>query len=341
MIHHRLSRSTLSVGLACLCVLFVSLQACSIQSTPSQPGQAGQETPTFNVEEFFRVWDQGLAVGQPTTPTTFTISESWFVTEIQSFHWNNGQGVANVGIIALRFNDGARYVWRAIGKPGEGGVPNAYWVVTPNIVLPPGTYTVENSDWDTWSQNAATGNAGMAWGSGIRSETPVLPFTPQPMLPTVTKTIPYPGKYSCSDCISDQYLEDFKLLGGFIPLEWVGSGWTYLSVTVDQAGNVTEANTYLSISTSLEGCSDGIYNFDATSATGKYDPATKLLVVDMTGDESHSSLEGGTFCAKYDLNGTTTIRFVFMANAQGSLVLCKPGETGDACLNNPMAILTY
>jgi hypothetical protein len=47
-------------------------------------------------------------------------------------------------------------------------VANAYWVVKPNVVIPPGTYTVVDSDPGTWAQNSETLGKGMAWGKGIR-----------------------------------------------------------------------------------------------------------------------------------------------------------------------------
>ena len=119
-------------------------------------------------QEFFRVSSTGGANNGATKPTTFTINAWWLVTEIVNYHWNNGQG-KTPGTIGLRAADGTIYgPWQATGQPGSGGVPNAYWVVKPNIIIPPGTYTVLDSDPTTWSQNEETGGAGMSWGKGIR-----------------------------------------------------------------------------------------------------------------------------------------------------------------------------
>ena len=119
-------------------------------------------------EEFFRVASIGVAYDGATAPTTFSISESWLVTYLLTYHWNNGQG-KTPGTVGLRAADGTTYgPWQATGEPGQGGVPNAAWVVKPNIVIPPGTYTVLDSDPSTWAQNDETGGAGMSWGSGIR-----------------------------------------------------------------------------------------------------------------------------------------------------------------------------
>jgi len=51
---------------------------------------------------------------------------------------------------------------------GQGDVPDAYWVVNPNLVISSGTYTVIDSDPDTWAQNSETNGIGMAWGLGVR-----------------------------------------------------------------------------------------------------------------------------------------------------------------------------
>jgi hypothetical protein len=120
------------------------------------------------VEEFFRVFSIGTANNGASKPTTFSIAESWLVTSIHTYHWNNGKG-ATPGTIGLRASNGTIYgPWKATGEPGQGGIANAFWVVKPNIVIPRDTYTVLDSDPSTWAQNQETGGAGMAWGLGIR-----------------------------------------------------------------------------------------------------------------------------------------------------------------------------
>jgi hypothetical protein len=130
-------------------------------------------TPPPAVEEqFFQVLSLGAAYNGATAPTTFSISESWLVTYILTYHWNNAEGAAP-GTVGLRAADGTTYgPWQATGEPGQGGVPNANWVVRPNVVIPPGTYTVLDSDPSTWAQNEETGGVGMSWGSGIRQGNP-------------------------------------------------------------------------------------------------------------------------------------------------------------------------
>ncbi|MFH1908592.1 MAG: hypothetical protein ABIL11_14620 [Chloroflexota bacterium] len=137
------------------------------QETETPPTM--QETPLPEiVEEIFKFGSNSAVFNGITAPTTFTINEAWLLTVITTYHWNDARG-ATPGTIGLRAADGTTYgPWQASGLPGQGGVPDAYWVAHPGIVIPPGTYSVIDSDPSTWAQNADTGGAGMAWASGVR-----------------------------------------------------------------------------------------------------------------------------------------------------------------------------
>ena len=153
--------------LAALLVLMLGTAACSQQQrvTPATP-VAG------TAEEIFVLTSIGSAHNGATAPTTFTTTRSWQVTEIKTYHWNEGNG-AIPGTISLVADDGASYgPWQASGLPGQGDVSNAYWVVNPNIAIPAGTYSIIDSDPDTWAQNSETGGAGMAWVSGVSQGKP-------------------------------------------------------------------------------------------------------------------------------------------------------------------------
>lgn len=99
----------------------------------------------------------------PTAPTVFTLESQMRISRIRTYHWNHGQGMTP-GSISLRDSAGNTYgPWQAYGEPGMGGVPDAYWVVEPDVVLPPGRYEVVDSDPSTWSQNSDTGGRGVTW----------------------------------------------------------------------------------------------------------------------------------------------------------------------------------
>lgn len=125
------------------------------------------------VEPIFTITSVGVAYNGASEPTVFTIDESWLVTEIKTYHWNDGKGVVP-GTIGLTAADGTTYgPWQATGLPGQGGVENAYWVVSPQVTIPAGSYTVVDSDPATWAKNDAdTGGMGMTWAVGIRQGNP-------------------------------------------------------------------------------------------------------------------------------------------------------------------------
>ena len=134
--------------------------AASTPEVASAPGMVtgrplDEPAPVCNVENIYAV-DNG-----PTAPATFTVNSPHLVTYIRNYHWNYARG-ATPGTIGLKDRDGKIYgPWQAGGLPGQGGVPDAYWEVFPNVVIPAGTYTVIDSDPSTWSHNTGTGGVGM------------------------------------------------------------------------------------------------------------------------------------------------------------------------------------
>ena len=104
----------------------------------------------------------------PSRPTSLNLDRNTVVTKITTYHWNFGRGTPEPGMIGLRSDSGRVYgPWGAKGSSGQGGVPNAYWVVTPNVELPAGYYTIVDSEPTTWAQNRESGGAGMAWIEGV------------------------------------------------------------------------------------------------------------------------------------------------------------------------------
>ncbi|PKL75734.1 MAG: hypothetical protein CVV27_13855 [Candidatus Melainabacteria bacterium HGW-Melainabacteria-1] len=134
-----------------------------------RPTPMASATPAPSTQDQV-LFDNGniLAVfNQPTAPTQFTLAQATLMTYLQTYHWNNAQGSAG-GTIGLRDSTGKLYgPWPVSTRPGQGGVPNAYWFVEPHIVLPAGDYTVVDSEPATWSQNSANGGQGMAYVKGL------------------------------------------------------------------------------------------------------------------------------------------------------------------------------
>ncbi len=119
------------------------------------------------------IFDNGniaTVYNNPLRPTVLTIDRPHYITKIVNYHWNNARG-ARPGTISLRDSYGRVYgPWQAAGSPGQGGVPNAYWNVYPNIVIPPGTYTIIDSEPSTWAQNSGTQASGMSRVEGYPAE---------------------------------------------------------------------------------------------------------------------------------------------------------------------------
>jgi hypothetical protein len=140
-------------------------------TSPTTHGGTATAVPTGTVEKLFAIESiQGVSEN-PTKPSTFGIETAFFVTKIDTYHYNNG-GIPP-GTISLRSSDGKVYgPWQATGLPGQGGVPNATWTTTPNVELPPGQYTVVDSSPATWSWAPDTGGRGIVAVYGIFTALP-------------------------------------------------------------------------------------------------------------------------------------------------------------------------
>ncbi len=96
----------------------------------------------------------------PQNPTEFTFDEPWHIVYMENYHYfNNGELPGEIGLV---HEDGTVYgPWKCVGRVGQGGVENAYWVCYPYVTLKAGKYTVTDSDPDTWSHNSQSNNCGM------------------------------------------------------------------------------------------------------------------------------------------------------------------------------------
>jgi len=118
-------------------------------------GAAPEEAPVI-----FNNGNSYAVVSGARTPTPIRFDRTCHVTEIVTYHWNDARG-ATPGRIRIADSSGRELgSWTATGRPGQGGVANTYWVVTPEIVLPRGEYLVSDTSPATWAQNSASGGVG-------------------------------------------------------------------------------------------------------------------------------------------------------------------------------------
>ena len=139
-------------------------------AAPSGGGGAQPTAPAANTIDLFNNYNkddvQNGARNQPTLMTPIPVK----VTEIITYHWNNGKG-ATPGKISIKSMGGQTYgPFQARGATAWQGVQNTNWVADMNVTLPMGTYQVVDSDPATWSSNAASHNVGFAVIRGTREQ---------------------------------------------------------------------------------------------------------------------------------------------------------------------------
>jgi hypothetical protein len=140
MPHHR--RIEDHVLLALVCIVFV----CGLVLVGTTKGEW----------IILEISSTGDVQNGPSADSIFTLSQTYTISHIRTYHWNFGQG-SMPGNIRIRDQSGNWFgPWSAYGESGMG-VANAYWNAYPGIALPPGTYTIEDSDRSTWSCNSDTG----------------------------------------------------------------------------------------------------------------------------------------------------------------------------------------
>ena len=130
-------------------------------------------TTTTTTAEPSKLFDNhnSMAVKGGGTAPTFELAAPTQITSLETYHYIDG-GVPAAGTISLQGDDGKTYgPFQATGTAGQGGISNAYWTITPaDLVLPPGRYTIIDSDPGTFSQNGKNGGVGMfrLWGVVVR-----------------------------------------------------------------------------------------------------------------------------------------------------------------------------
>ena len=90
--------------------------------------------------------------------TPFNLNQAANITQLVTYHWNDGRGNPNVGIITIWTTSRQLLLTaQAHGEAGQGGVI-ANWVadLANPFFLPAGSYILDDSSHDTWSHNSGT-----------------------------------------------------------------------------------------------------------------------------------------------------------------------------------------
>ena len=113
----------------------------------------------------FDNWNKGGVSNWPDGLTMFELTQPTKISEIVTYHWNNGQGSTGNTFgpyIKLYDIDNFRKFgpWKATLTGGSYRTKNVTWTAHPNEVLPPGIYVVKVSDPITWSHNNGSEGCG-------------------------------------------------------------------------------------------------------------------------------------------------------------------------------------
>jgi hypothetical protein len=133
-----------------------------VSPTPVQQATPEQTLKTAPANENDKMAKVILEVGKkedaknknPKNPVKLVIANPTMIVRITTDHYNNGMGTPGGGTISLKDKDGKVIAtFKAYGKDGNDGTPNAKWVCEPHKVLIGGTYFIWDSDFSTWSKN--------------------------------------------------------------------------------------------------------------------------------------------------------------------------------------------
>jgi hypothetical protein len=130
---------------------------------------------TFTAVNDSVIFDNGNIYGvsgvnsPPMDSTRFTITTAMVISYLQDYHYYNGGHLP--GTISLRHSDGTMYgPFQTSGLPGQGGVPNAYWICFPEVTIKAGSYVVIDSDPGTWSNNSGSSGQGFSQVKGYPAQ---------------------------------------------------------------------------------------------------------------------------------------------------------------------------
>ncbi len=85
--------------------------------------------------DLFNNTNGGGVLNRAPNPAFFTLSAPAHVTQLVTYHWNNGRG-AFPGTISLRYQNGQIFgPFPARGYQGQGGAPNLSWMADVNVTI--------------------------------------------------------------------------------------------------------------------------------------------------------------------------------------------------------------
>ncbi len=106
---------------------------------------------------------QGVRNNPSNHRTPCKLTQPAHITELVTYHWNNGLGAKPGKITLFNPGTGAQFgPFNAVGSPGQNGAANVNWTANVNIAVPAGNYQVIDSDFATWSWNSTSKNFGFA-----------------------------------------------------------------------------------------------------------------------------------------------------------------------------------
>ncbi len=151
----------------------IALYNAAKNNAPANPVNSGAANPANNTGDSTPtkvLLDSSNTSGVTQTASTqgpnFYSRVPIVITEIWTYHWNNGRG-ATPGTVSIKCSDGKTYgPWQCAGSSGSGGAPNVNWTTYPHAKLPAGAYTLIDSSPDTWSENAGSHSVGFVKVTG-------------------------------------------------------------------------------------------------------------------------------------------------------------------------------
>jgi len=183
----------------------------AVVSAPAAPAPTAAAPAGIQPGELFNNYNTGDVQNGPraNTNVSLLVAGTVHVTQLQTYHWNNGKG-APPGKLTLKSMNGQTYGPFQARGVASGNVQNANWVADVNLTLGLGTYVLVDSDPSTWSQNAQSRGVGFAiirgtHGTATNAPPPATttPAAPKPGTPVPVPPSPGSGGASFTACMSN------------------------------------------------------------------------------------------------------------------------------------------